>query len=672
MLSESDARFRVLADAMPQLVWVAKNGKAIYFNHKWIEYFGTSDTGNDWFSERVHPDDVAAAKHAAAKSFSEISILEVEFRLKRHDGVYRWFLSRGIPSVSENEDHYFFGTCTDIEESKTRSEKDRFLARAGSILSNSLNYEVTLKNLGNLVVEQIADWCSVVVIGDDGKPATVTANHRDPSKIEMALEFKLKYPDDWDSPHGAARVLRTGLPELYPEIPEALLKQSSRDDEEFRFAVSLGLKSAMVLPLISSTGIIGVITLISAESGRSYTQADLDFALELANRAALSIENAKHYRKAEKASQAKTEFLANMSHEIRTPLGAVLGFAELLQDPSQSTKDRQDCVAVILRNGRQLGKLINEILDLSKIESGKLELEKSEFVLSELVEEVTALLNVEAQAKGIAINVTFEQSLPPKLISDSTRIRQVLINLVGNAIKFTSRGSVSLHVRAVDSQLEFTVTDTGIGMTPEQASRIFEAFVQADSTMTRKYGGTGLGLALSRTLARALNGDLKLVSTAPGKGTTFVFSVETQVASSSLSKKIVAEAVVSEPCATDLRGMKILVVDDSPDNRVLITRILTKAGAEVASAADGALGADRALEGEYDVVLMDIQMPRVDGFQALKLLQSRGYVRPVIALTAHAMAGDREKCLSAGFMDHLSKPIDSTNLVAVIAAAPKF
>jgi two-component system, sensor histidine kinase len=402
-----------------------------------------------------------------------------------------------------------------------------------------------------------------------------------------------------------------------------------------------------------------------AKSRRARREAESALALKI-------VESNANALRAEEASRAKTDFLANMSHEIRTPLGAILGFAELMADTEQTEQERRDCIEVIRRNGKQLSRLIDEILDLTKIEAQRLELERQEFSISALVEDVTTLLNLQAQAKNIPLKVTYAEKYTDVIVSDPTRVRQVLINLVGNAIKFTMSGQIELKVSSRETQsgrvaCEFAVTDTGIGLSKEQANKLFQPFVQADSSMTRKFGGTGLGLALSRQLAQALGGDLVLSKSELNKGSTFVFTIDAEPAAraAKLNEANAAEALVASR-AQALAGRRILVVDDAPDNRVLVARYLTRVGAEVETASDGAEGAQRALESDYDVVLMDLQMPRVDGFEAMKTLKEKNYSVPVIALTAHAMRGDRERCLEAGFSEHVSKPIDAQNLIRII------
>jgi CheY-like chemotaxis protein/nitrogen-specific signal transduction histidine kinase len=376
---------------------------------------------------------------------------------------------------------------------------------------------------------------------------------------------------------------------------------------------------------------------------------------------------------AEAASKAKTAFLANMSHEIRTPLGVVLGFCELLLLPDQSKLDRANAIDAIKRNGKLLSNIINDILDLSKIEAGKLSIEKSRVSLDDLLKDLNSLLYLEASEKGLKLSLTKEDSLPKTVITDPLRLRQILLNIVGNAIKFTERGFVKVRVRTEKrgsgKSLVFTVTDSGRGMSSEQATKLFEPFMQADSSTVRRYGGTGLGLVLSRKLANALGGDVILAESAVDKGSSFEISIDpgTPAKADEVGETIRSSAVAKD-LANDfsLEKLNILLVEDSVDNQILVSRLLMMVGANVDTACNGKEGVSKALSNNYDLVLMDLRMPEMDGYQATKELRKNGFKRPVIALTANALKEDRMRCLAAGFDDHLGKPIDRNLLLEMV------
>jgi CheY-like chemotaxis protein/HPt (histidine-containing phosphotransfer) domain-containing protein len=371
-----------------------------------------------------------------------------------------------------------------------------------------------------------------------------------------------------------------------------------------------------------------------------------------------------------------------MSHEIRTPLNAILGFTELLirgaDDGDQA--ERQDYLQTIQRSGRHLLDLINDILDLSKIEAGRLDVERIACSPQEVVAGVMSVLRVRAKEKGLHFSAEWPDGVPAAIRTDPVRLRQLLINLAGNAIKFTDSGSVRIvgRVQGPLSQplMAFYVIDTGIGIFPDKLDQIFEPFVQEDSSVTRRFGGTGLGLAISRRLAVALGGELT-VQSEPGKGSTFTATIDPgSLEGVEILEGPRADAVngngkrpvpqTSRPNVS-LASARILLVEDGSTNRKLISLILRRAGAEVMTTDNGQTGVEIAVKNTFDLILMDMQMPILDGYSATQKLRKLGCTLPIIALTAHAMAGDEQKCLSAGCSGYLSKPVDLDLLVQTIA-----
>jgi len=387
---------------------------------------------------------------------------------------------------------------------------------------------------------------------------------------------------------------------------------------------------------------------------------------------------------ADLANRSKSEFLANMSHEIRTPMTAIMGYADLLLDPDRDPTSDGDCIETMRRNGEHLLTIINDILDLSKIEAGRLEVESIECSPWDIVEDVRALMHVRAAEKGLALAVENVGMIPEKIHTDPTRLRQILTNLLSNAIKFTDCGAVMVRFDLIDPpfcdnpRMRFEVIDSGIGLTDQQISRLFKPFAQADSSTTRRFGGTGLGLTICKRLAELLGGGISVASK-PGTGSRFTATIAAgNLKGVSLSENPPrrAEEMCARPSSAQCdapceRGLRILLAEDGPDNQKLISFLLSKAGHCVEVVDNGRAACEQAMMAwksgsPFDVILMDMQMPEMDGYTAAARLRADKYPNTIIALTAHAMTGDRARCLQSGCDDYATKPIDRKALLALL------
>lgn len=585
--------------------------------------------------ERMHPEDRPRVRRAIELSMQNKASFHIEYRVIPAPGVLTWIEAKGTALFDETgRPISFSGTTLDITERKLAEEaiaNERY--QLDQIFQNSPAAMTT--------------WLGKDMIFDRVNPGYQSLF---PNRELVGKKFLEACPEyvGQGFQELLEKVLETGEPFIGHEVlaPISPSPGAPPEDRYFNF------------------------TYVQLKDAQQRPYAVYDHAVDVTETVLARKEIEKARRDAELANQAKSQFLANMSHEIRTPLGAIMGFASLLKDPSLQQEQREGFLAVIERNSAQLARIVDDILDLSKVEAGMLLIENIDFSLPEMISDFTSLMGFKAREKGIEFRSRATTPLPKTINTDPTRLRQILTNVVGNAIKFTEQGSVEMRCSYGDGFLEFEVQDTGRGLTEEESSALFQPFVQADSSITRKYGGTGLGLTLSRALSEALGGNFTLRSSEYGKGSTFCVRVRAESLDHNQSSQdlaLEAAEVKAAPDRGELAGLNILLVEDSPDNQALLSIFLGRAGARTDIASDGAQGCKMALMKKYDVILMDVQMPVMDGMTAIKKLRSENYQGTVIALTAHAMREEKVRCLNAGFDDFLSKPVTREDLIRMLS-----
>jgi PAS domain S-box-containing protein len=552
------AEFHLIFDTAAIGVAVVNDrGTVVYANPRLAALLGVTvrDIVGSTPANFQHPDDIAADNGMFQELVEGVrSAYQLEQRYIRADGSVLW--GRLSVSAARREDGvlYSIGFVEDVTAEKLERERQRkqqqvlkerqakaqFLSEAGHVLSSSLDYEATLKTVARLAVPRVADWCTIHVVDQAGTITQLEVAHSNPDELEIALEYERKYPPDPnDTRRSFNRVLRTGKSELYPEITREMIERFAVHPDQVRLLVELKLHSAMIVPLIGSARVLGTITFLSAESRRSYDAADLWLAQALATRAAFAVENAELLQRAEAANRAKSVFLATMSHEIRTPINAIVGYSDLLEAgvAGPLTGQQHDYLRRIVESSAHLLRLINDVLDLSRIEAGGLSVVRSQVLATTVVAEAVRLIKPEAAQRGVELHEACLCGQPPMLLGDGGRVRQIMVNLMSNAVKFTQRGGVISIVCGIDSPppesrlpaepyVFMRVVDTGPGISEEQLEAIFQPFVQVDNALTRAHGGSGLGLAISRQLAHLMKGQITVASQR-GLGSTFTLWLPT-------------------------------------------------------------------------------------------------------------------------------------------------
>jgi PAS domain S-box-containing protein len=676
-LEASEARFRNLADAIPQIVWISgPTGASVqYLNRRWFDYTGLPEDGMSYdpgsWASAVHPADLARVVEAAAASAKQGEPFEAEYRLRDREGTYRWFLGRAVP-VSDGDGRVVcrFGTATDIDDRKRSEQAARFLAAASSALASLVDESTTLQQVALLAVPHFADWCVVDMAGSEGAPRRLAVANVDPAKVAIAHELNVRYPFVPEASSGVYRILRSGEPELVAEITDEMLVAGARDEEHLRIVRALGLRSYMGIPLPGRDGTIGVISFVSAESGRRYGPDDLRLAQDLACRAAIAIENARLYEELKEADRRKDEFLATLAHELRNPLAPIRNALRLMGAPGAGNQ-AANC-AMAERQVAHLARLVDDLIDVARITRGTIELRKKAVELGRLVADVVETVGPAIEARGLSLEFSLPGS-PVWLEADPTRLEQVLWNLLDNAIKYTEPGGrISIRARAREGEVALGVADTGIGIAPEVLPRVFAMFYQGARRSDRLNEGLGIGLGLIRKLVELHGGTIEARSEGPGRGSEFVVTLPALPAAAAVMASP-APAGATGP-TTEARaastGRRVLVVDDHIDAADSLASLLSILGGhEVEVAHDGRTALRIAREFRPELAILDLGMPVMDGYELARRLRDLDGPSPLklVALSGWGQDGDRRKARDAGFDVHLVKPVDPSCLLKMLA-----
>ncbi len=561
-------------------------------------------------------------------------------------------------------ERYFTGVVRDITERRRVEQGLRFLADTSATLAALVDYESTLRHVARLAVPQFADWCAVDMAEADGSLRRLAVAHVDPAKVQLAHELVRRYPPEPESPRGPPQVLRTGRPDMMEDIPEALIAGVARDDEHRRLLRELGLRSYMCVPLPGRTRLLGVISFVSAESGRRYTPADLAFAEELARRAAIAIENARLYAELREADRLKDEFLAMLAHELRNPLAPIRNALHILKQPAVSGAVVQQARDMAERQVQHMARLLDDLLDMARISRGRIELRKEALDLRAVANRSVEAVRPLYEQRQHELTV----SLPPEPVrveADPTRLEQILTNLLNNAAKYTDPGGrVLLAVGREGAEAVLRVRDTGIGIAPDMLPRVFDLFVQAERRLDRAQGGVGIGLSLVRQLVGLHGGTIEAESRGLGQGSEFIVRLPA-LADDRGGRE--GQQRPSAPAA--LPPHRVLVVDDNVDAADSLAVLLRLAGQDVRVAYEGAQALALAQEFCPQAVFLDIGMPGMDGYEVCRRLRQQpgSAAALLVALTGWGQDEDRRRACEAGFDHHAVKPIEPEALRQLLA-----
>jgi PAS domain S-box-containing protein len=682
-LSESEGRFRTMADATPLMVWLADTDeKPDWFNQSWLSFTGrqaAEATGIDWSAD-VHPDDRGALVAALKKAFGERAPFEVEYRLRRADGQYRWVLDRGTPRLAPDGGFTgLIGTGIDIHDRRFVERRDRFLAQTANAMGTTPDIEEAFQKVARLAVPLLADVC-LIHLKDAGEQGRLRFAHDDAEHEKRLGELAARYPPSAAVPCFPT-VLRTGEALLLTDVTRSVLELTAQDEAHLELMTSLEWKSALCVPLQARGRLLGALGLATVGDRPRLGPADQPFVQELAQYLAAALDNAhllreaqQSFEQAKESGRLKDEFLATLSHELRTPLNAIVGWSRLLLDGQLGPEDSKRAIETINRNAAAQNQLIADMLDVSRIVSGKLRLDLRSVDPGAVIRSAVDTVLPAAQAKGISLQTVMDPGAGP-ITGDPDRLQQVVWNLLSNAIKFTPRGGrVLIRLEQPNSHIAITVEDNGPGVDADFLPYVFDRFRQADASSTRRHGGLGLGLAIVRHLTELHGGTVHAENRAGGNGAVFAIKLPRRAVAAGTGTALErhpADEASAEEVAISLAGVTVLAIDDQQDALDLVSAVLARRGAHVFTAQSAADGLDVLTRERPDVVLADVEMPGESGLDFIRRVRAlppdEGGGVPAAALTAYASSADRTHALLAGFDMHVPKPVQPVELAAVVA-----
>lgn len=688
-LRESEQKFSTLAETVPQLVWMAEpDGSIFWYNGNWYDYTGTTpEEMEGWGWQKVHDPEILPSVVERWKASIETGeSFEMEFPLRGRDGVFRWFLTRVNPARDEEGRIIrWFGTNTDIDVQRRLDQRNRFIIEIDEAVRGLESPKDITLTLARLLGEHLgADRCAYAEVEADEDHVNIPGDYAREGVDSVVGHYAL-------SQFGSevVRLMHANEPYVVNDVSTDA-RLSAEDLAAYKL---IGVKALICVPL-HKNGRFAACMAVHQQVPRGWKSEEVELVAFVANRFWESIERARIVNSlheslsreqqarqaAESANKIKDEFLATISHELRTPLNAILGWTSLLRSRVMPAEASERAIETVERNARAQAQLIDDLLDISRIISGKLRLEVTEIHLERLIHAAAETVRPAAEAKGIRLQTLIDPDAGP-VSGDPGRLQQVFWNLLSNSVKFTPKnGRVQIRLERVNSHVEISVTDTGNGIAPEFIPYVFDRFRQADQATTRLQGGLGLGLSIVRQIVEMHGGTVRVESEGEGKGSTFTVLLprlaaiprHREVTDEREHPRVSKDDFVSIDCAPVLDGLRVLVVDDEADARELLREVLEVCGSDVVITGTASEALETLRNGKFDVLVSDIGMPNEDGYTLIEKVRSltdaEGGRTPAIALTAYARVEDRIRALKAGFQAHLPKPVEPVELAAVVAS----
>ena len=667
-VSEERLRLALEAGRMGVWDWNIRNGKL-----EWSDSLeplhglapGTFGGTFDHFQQLIYPEDRQTVNAAIGHALETAGEFYIEFRTVWQDGAIHWIAGSGkVFPGDDGQPLRMIGIGLDVTQRKRAEQTARFLADASAALAVLVDFDSTLQKVSSLAVPAFADWATVDLAEADGSLRRVSVSHIDPAKVQLAHDVHRRFPPDPAAPQGVWTILRTGRSEIVPEITDELLVRSVNDAELLGIMRVLGLKSYIGVPLTVRGQTLGVITFINAESGHRYDNTDLAVAEDLASRAAIAIENAQLYQESREADRRKDEFLATLAHELRNPLAPIRNGLHVIRLSGDNVAAVGQARSMMERQLSQMVRLVDDLLDVSRISRGKLELRKERVDLAVVVNNAVETSRPVIEASGHELTVVMPP-MPVGVDADVTRLGQVFANLLNNAAKFSDPGGhIRLAAECQGGEVVVSVKDTGVGIPPDMLPKVFDLFTQVDRSLEKSQSGLGIGLTLVKRLVEMHGGRVEARSDGHDRGSEFVVR---------LPMVLAVGREVEPPEGGESVGpstpRRVLVADDNADSAESLGRLLELLGNEVRTASDGVQAVDVAAAFRPDVILLDIGMPKMNGYDACRRIREQPWAEQavMVALTGWGRDQDKRRSQEAGFDQHMVKPVDPAALERLLA-----